>query len=420
MTPHDATRAGRRRCLQGDPVRARRRALLLAGLCLLAGAVSGCWDYRDLERRSPILGMAVDARSDPGSRGYRVTVEIPYPALGGPPGGGGGNGGGGGGRAGGGGNESQSAKVIISGEGGTLGSALVSLSARLERQPLWEHLLAVALSDSVAREGVSPVVDALLRGIFLNARARLFIVEGSAEQLLATAPDLQPLTSRFLRGLEEQFAEFPRFARVLDVRSFDHQHQDTGVALLPRVTLAGGSLVAEGAAIVQSGRLKGWLDADITEGVNWWLGNVNTAVIEFPCPEGDAEDTVTLRARAGGSSLKLEQVDGGYPVFQARFTAYGRLLDLARCPFSPDRPHERRRLEEAAARLLEQRIGSAVEKAQSMDIDFIRLGLHIRRHHPDLWRRLDWPADLPRVRVQVSARVVIDDAGDWYRPPRFH
>lgn len=376
---------------------------------------AGCWDYRDLERRSPILGMAVDSRPDAGGRGYKVTVEIPYPALDSPPGGGGG----GGDRAGGGGDGSQSSKVIVSGEGGTLGAALVSLNARLERQPLWEHLLAVALSDSVAREGVSPVIDPVLRGIFLNARARLFIVEGSAEQLLTTTPDLQPLTSRFLRGLEEQFAEFPRFARVPDVRSFDHQHQETGVALLPRVALVADRLVAEGAAIVHSGRLEGWLDADTTEGVNWWLGNVKTSVIEFPCPDG-SENTVTLRARAAGSTLKPEGSADGYPVFHARFIAYGRLLDLARCPIGPDRPEERRRLEESAARLLERRIGSAVEQAQQAGIDFIRLGLHIRRHHPDLWRRMDWPADLSRVRIRVSARVVIDDAGDWYRPPRFH
>src|SRR5690606_18867026 len=129
---------------------------------------AGCWDYRDLERRSPILGMAVDGRPDSGGRGYKVTVEIPDPALDSPPGGGGG----GGGRAGGGGDGSQSSKVIVSGEGGTLGA-------------------------------------------------------------------------------EEQFAEFPRFARVQDMRSFDHQHQETGVALLPRVALVAGRLVAEGAAIVR-------------------------------------------------------------------------------------------------------------------------------------------------------------------------
>lgn len=417
MIPEEPGRIGPGRRATTSPGRPRgtgRRALAIAGLCLLAALAAGCWDYRDLERRSPILGMAVDGRPDSGGRGYKVTVEIPYPALDSPPGGGGG----GGGRAGGGGDGSQSSKVIVSGEGGTLGAALVSLNARLERQPLWEHLLAVALSDSVARDGVSPVVDAVLRGAFLNARARLFIVEGSAEQLLATTPDLQPLTSRFLRGLEEQFAEFPRFARVQDMRSFDHQHQETGVALLPRVALVGGRLVAEGAAIVRSGRLEGWLDADVTEGVNWWLGHVKTSVIEFPCPDG-SEDTVTLRARAAGSTLRPQGAEDGYPVFHAHFSAYGRLLDLARCPVSPDRPEGRRRLEEAAARLLEQRIGSAVERAQTMGIDFIRLGLHMRRHHPDLWRRLDWPADLSRVRVRVSARVVIDDAGDWYRPPRF-
>src|SRR5690606_7809907 len=125
--------------------RSVRRGLAAVALCLLAATAAGCWDYRDLERRSPILGMAVDTRSASDGQGYRVTVEIPYPASGASPGAGGG-----GILGGGGGDDTQSPKVIVSGEGGTLGAALVSLNARLERQPLWEHLLAIVLSDSVA------------------------------------------------------------------------------------------------------------------------------------------------------------------------------------------------------------------------------------------------------------------------------
>ena len=276
--------------------RVKSIALGLA-LCGLAAVATGCWDYRDLERRSSVMGMGVDKTTENGASLYRVTVEIPHPSGAGPSGGiaqgGGGDGGG----------ESPPPKVVTSGEGSTFGAALISLSSRIERLPLWEHLLAVVVSESAAREGLSPIIDALARSTMLNSRARLYITENRAEDVIAFVPLMHPLTSQFLRGLEEQFAEFPRFHRPQDVHSLDRRLEETNAALLPRIALTEGNIVAEGATVIHHGRLAGWLDPIATEGTNWWLGQVKSAIVEFPCPDGNGREPVTVRARAARSAL---------------------------------------------------------------------------------------------------------------------
>lgn len=398
---------------QGRQARQRLSSIVLAlAVCGLAAAAAGCWDYRDLERRSSIMGMGVDKTSENGEAVYRVTVEIPRPSGAGPSGGmaqgGGGDGGGG----------SMPPKVVVSGEGSTFGAALISLSSRIERLPLWEHLLSVVVSESAAREGLSPMIDALARSTMLNSRARLFITENRAEDVIAFLPLMHPLTSQFLRGLEEQFAEFPRFHRPQDVHSLDRLLEETNAALLPRVVLTEGNIVAEGAAVIHHGRLAGWLDPIATEGTNWWLGQVKSAIVEFPCPQGRSAEPVTARARAARSAVTARLQDG-LPAFKGTFDVQGRLLDVAHCSLNPENPQDRRRLEASAARTLEQMIRAGVKQAQAMNIDFLHLGLHVRRHMPDVWRALDWEAVFPQVDVEVTVSFAIDDAGERYRAPTY-
>lgn len=391
--------------------RVKSIALGLA-LCGLAAVATGCWDYRDLERRSSVMGMGVDKTTENGASLYRVTVEIPHPSGAGPSGGiaqgGGGDGGG----------ESPPPKVVTSGEGSTFGAALISLSSRIERLPLWEHLLAVVVSESAAREGLSPIIDALARSTMLNSRARLYITENRAEDVIAFVPLMHPLTSQFLRGLEEQFAEFPRFHRPQDVHSLDRRLEKTNAALLPRIALTEGNIVAEGAAVIHHGRLAGWLDPIATEGTNWWLGQVKSAIVEFPCPDGNGREPVTVRARAARSALTA-RIEDGVPVFEGTFDVLGRLLDVAHCPLNPGDPGERRRLEASAARTLENMIRAGIRRAKEMNIDFLQLGLHLRRHMPATWKTLDWEAAFPRSDVKVAVTFAIDDAGERYKAPTY-
>src|SRR5690606_6171788 len=136
-------------------------------------------------------------------------------------------------------------------------------------------------------------------------------------------------------GLEEQFAEFPRFHRPQDVHSLDRLLEETNAALLPRVVLTEGNIVAEGAAVIHHGRLAGWLDPIATEGTNWWLGQVKSAIVEFPCPQGRSAEPATARARAARSAVTARLQDG-LPAFKGTFDVQGRLLDVAHCSLNPE------------------------------------------------------------------------------------
>lgn len=377
---------------------------------LLTVVIAGCWDYRDLERRISVMGIGVDLNNDDSSLMYQVAIEIPNPHA---------SNAGSGGEENGGSGRSNGEKLIIKSNGITIASALLSMAREIDRLPLWEHVLSIVISEDVARDGVAAVVDGFIRSTVVNARARVFVVDGaSAEDVVAYAPSLQPLSARFLRSFEYQYSEIPIFARTQDVYSVDARLQEWGVLLLPRIIFSKeGRLAAEGAAVIKDGIFIDWLDKHETEGANWWLDQVHSSTIDFPCPV-NPEKHVTLRLKPGGNALNIAEMNGEIEV-DARFKATGRIISLAGCRMNPANVSERREMEKAVSNELEQRIMLAIERAQQLNTDFLSAGLHLKRHDPKMWGQLDWDHIFPQTKLTAAVNIAIADPGEWNRPPEF-
>lgn len=349
----------------------QRVAFLAIGALLLAG----CWDYIDIERRSLVMGIGIDAR---GELQMELTVEIPVPAAA-DPGEAGGEGGGG----------DMDPKLVASEIADSLLWAANNLRGQLERDPMWEQVVAVVVGEEAARRGIASVSDAVMRFVDLNMRAHLYVVEGEAKDVIGFQPPMQPLVAKMLRGQSDQFPVHPRFARPQAFVLIHRELRDKGVSLVPRLTLEDERLRMHGAAVLADGVLAGWLDGDEAEGVNWVRGWVKRSLVQSACT-GHPDGHVSAWTRLINHRIEADEMEGR-PRFQIDITLGARLVDLARCPLAPEDEEDIKTIEKAIVQTVADTVEGAVLRAQKeLQIDFLGLGERWRRKFPHKYDKQGW------------------------------
>lgn len=373
----------------------RLRKAACAGLVvLLALLLSACWDYRDIELRAFLMSIGIDYDPAAQEGPYTATVEIPHPkgAQESADGGGG-----------------SSPKLVIQNHGETLTTAFYSLPRLIDRLPMWEQLVNILISEEVAKQGIDPLVDLFMRSVRLNSRARLYIVDGNAAELIALTPKFEPMTGSSLRNIEQAFPEMPIFAKPLEFHTINVRMQQ-GPVLLPRIKLENGSLLVEGAAVIDDGHFVAWLDRETTEGANWLLGHVSNYNLQSACP-GYPDGLANLVVSNSRTHLRIRfEDDMPHFVYSLRGTA--RISNLTACPLRPQNVDDVRMLEEAAnQRLWEIALRAITQARDELGVDFLRWETHLRQRHPRRWRELDWQTLFPDLPVTVAVDLRIRDVG---------
>lgn len=381
--------------------------MVVLALTATAALLGGCWDYLDLERRGLIMAIGVD--SDPENpQGLRMSVELPAPATqaeqstegqGG-----------------------RSRKVVMQASGASVIEAANRLRGEMDREPLWTQVLALVVGESVAREGISRVLDASMRYDPLNLRALLYLTDGEAQPLLEYVPDGHSLTAMVLSSFASQAPFYPEAIRPRDLMSIHRDLRELGSAVVPRVTVAGERLHMSGGGVLHAGALVGWLDPEQTAGTNWLLGWIQWAPILFACP-GHPQGQVVVLARLVGHRVDVTLAQG-LPRFHVRISIAGRVVEMARCPLDLANPRELKQLADAMTGTVRLQAEKALTRAQKeLQVDYLRLGEQLRRRYPQVWQALDWDAVFPETEVDIevlAARAGIESPGlvRWAVPYR--
>ena len=382
--------------------RLARLLALLATVTLL----SGCWDYFDLERRAPVMGIGIDRAEGPDG-GFVVTAEIPRATLasqtsltGGPRGG------------------QREPYILVTARGATIGEALHNLNATIARRALWEQVISVVISEDVLQEGISPLLDLFNRNATFNSRARIYAAAGTARDVFTFQPDFQPFVAVFLDEMGEEFALEPHFAGPPDVHTVEHELEESAAVLLPVVRKNGTDLQLDGSVALTRGVLVARLDGRITEGAQWLLGRVKQSVTLIPCPrEPSVRLAVTLRTTKRTVRVSLEN---GLPHFRVELAADMRVEEFSRCPLNLRDPGDRKALEDQAARALARLGQEAADYAREVGVDFLRFGTLVERKFPAVWEEINWRDTFPRSTITVRATTLLKTAGELRRPPTLH
>ncbi|HYF91643.1 MAG TPA: Ger(x)C family spore germination protein [Symbiobacteriaceae bacterium] len=389
-------------------MRLRRMAAVLLALLM---TLSGCWSRRELTEVSFAGLMGVDWAEGQ----YLITLNIWLPGRQG-------------GERGGGGTPGHKVMTVTE-RGPSPDGALAKLDQVLPRSLTLAHVRAVIFGEEMARKGIGPVMDFLLRSVEIRPNAFVGIASGSAFELLGARPR-QDIPAAGPLGYHDAALRRSSVTPIRRVAETANTLQEEGIDLTLPLFRRGNQpppkppdvydegalresegnadeIVFGGAGVFRGDKLVGWLTPDETRGTLWGTDQMGHGAISAECPKPEPDNRIIYRLRKGQGKADVELV-GGKPRGVIRVNVVADVNDVT-CTDTMIRDGDIRSL----IRVLDSRVRANVDRAvgvmRETGADIFGFGQNLFRADPAAFlAREDQWSDIVRempVTVQIDARV---------------
>ena len=376
-------------------------------LLLLTGLSSGCWDQRELERLAIVSGIGIDLHPD--GENYQVSFQIirPDDVLGGR----GGTGGGGGGGA-------NKPFWTLKAEGKTVFDAIRNATFESSRRLFLSHNKVVIINEEVAKKGIFPIIEFLMRDAEPRLSEWLLVTPDQAEKVLQVESKLEKVPAT---GIAHQLQTYHATSKVRAVSLYDFanhfvQKKTAGTMPVIRIVETDGEkiLKLEKTAVFKEDKLAGDLDYRETRGLLWVLGEVRGGIIVLELPDDGATVSIVISEATGKISavvkerplkmqveIDLEAILGGQSTEQNLVT-----------------PEKTNFLEKLTAEAITGEVEAALSKARQLGADIFGFAEHLHRYHPQVWKELqkEWESYFRQLDVTIKVKVLIAEVGLTRRP----
>lgn len=255
--------------------------------------LGGCWDLREINEIGLVTAVGIDKGTEPNR--YAVTVQIANQSTEGS----------GGSESGG---KSKSEMWIGTEEGDSLFDAARKLSSVSSRRIMWAHNNVVIIGESLAREGIIPVIDFFTHNPELRMKSAVAVSNGDAKKYIAAKAGMESpsgvsyILLESYRSLSAESVE----SHMLDVSAdLKNQYSNPLITVIDMKKLpkqsgdgdksGGGTETVKmtGAAVFKRDKMVGWLSPEETRGVSWILNETkSTAVAVTDLEYGNKNVTV--------------------------------------------------------------------------------------------------------------------------------
>ncbi len=222
-----------------------RRICLLTIVCLSFSVltVSCGYDARELDHRSMIAGIAIDRAVE--EDGLTVSFQLPVLGLGTEV------------------SPRQKDFEVISSSDKTIMEAITNIETSTPRALFFGHLKVVAISEDVAKDNLSEVLDVLERHPQVGNQVYLLIIEDtSAKEFLSVKTPLISLPSLYV---DTFFKARQKTTRTTDTQLFEYlrdSHSASDSGYIPLARIKEGIVHIQDLAILKNHRMVGVLRGD--------------------------------------------------------------------------------------------------------------------------------------------------------------
>lgn len=362
-------------------------APLLLGGCAAPGSAGGSLysNYRDIEDLQLVRTMGFDG----GLGRMQITVSSVQ-------------------------GQSQSPTVLLSAQGAGIASAAGKLQDWAAQEELFfAHTQYVLVGEETAREGLTGILDYFERDTRTRLDLPLFIVrDGTAAELIAGAGVGDYEITEVLSALRRD-AEKRGSAYCFSLMEIAQRLSRSGAALCCAVTAAplGGNVPSDtedtqtaleaGYAVLRGGALAGFLDREVTQGVNLLLDKAGTESIVLT-HNGTA---VTVDLEEGRTEITPRWDNRGHLQLQVRMEYQAGITELSRGSALDEAGLTA--LEESFSRFLADRADAALGSARALDADFLEIGRLVQRADPVRFAAMSWEGFPDTVTWEIQARGTI-------------
>lgn len=396
-------------------------AFIMIGMVFL----TGCWDYKEIQDRGYVLGIAID-KVPPLPKGfepeseylserelekmplqqekptYAYTIQIPIVAhaKNQPVG------------AGGGGSDKEGSWDLTI-EGYSAMEANRQFSTRINYPPFYEHMQVIVISEIVAKEGVGKVLDFFLRDHEMRRRTRVFVTPGSAKKILDVEPRIDDYPAIYLAQLPLNADKTSRILHKTDLGEMSQSIHGGVDFALPRIIATKDEIKNAGCAVFKGDKMVGWLGELDTVYTKWIRDGVLGGVIVVPMP-GKEKGVATLeifkaktktRPKVEGGQIKMDiQVKATFSFAEETGTLGENILD----------ENLIEALEKEAEKYLKENMEDTIRYVQKeFGADIFHFRLVLEQYDPKTWEEIkdQWEDIFPQIEPVITVEAKISQIG---------
>ncbi|WP_426452587.1 Ger(x)C family spore germination protein [Paenibacillus sp. S-38] len=384
---------------------------ILIACCTLL--LTGCWNRREMNQLAINMGLGID-KDDKG--GYRITAQVVEPREVASRQGGGGN----------------SPVTVYQTTAKTIYEAIGRITEESPRRLYLSHLRILVLGESLAKEGVAPILDFLSRNH--EMRTDFYIVvakESRAEEILKvlTAIEEVPANKLFTSLYESEKSWAPALTITLDrfINDLVKEGRNpvlTGVKIIGKKKASSKKELSmpdpetkikiSSLAVFRKDKLIGWLDEKESKGYVYITNKVYRTVGSMRCPKGGQMNLEIVRSK----TVMTGRVVGGKPEITIEVRNEGNIGEV-QCEVDLTKPETIDELERVASARLQEIVKAALAAAQKKyKSDIFGFGDKIRRSDPKGWDQIkdEWDKLFPQMQVYVKADFQIRRLGTVANP----
>ncbi|MFD0769412.1 Ger(x)C family spore germination protein [Bacillus sp. CGMCC 1.60114] len=368
------------------------KPFLILLLFLTNFLLTGCWDRREVNDTSLVLGTAIDKEK---GKNIRLTVQIliPRAVSSGQVGAGGGGG---------------SQVLVRSAIGENIADAASKLQTTLPRKIFWGHCKMYIIGDKLAKEGgIHEQIDFLLRHPEPRERAYLFVSDGEAADILEFKPSIEPYIGEGLRKLSEM-----HIGMSTTLKDFEQMVTgDAGVALLPMIKVLKEKTGApiSGTAIFKKDKMIGQIDTKVTRGLLWLRNEVQVTAVTVNPKKGESISLDPIRQ----TTKLLPTIENGKWKILAKITSEGTIVQNG-SHLDVMSPNITKKLEKDLETDIKQRMNLSLKQVKKgMNVDAFGFADAFHRKYPKEWEKVKdhWDKVLPQVDVKIAIKTRVRRPG---------
>ncbi|QCJ41324.1 Ger(x)C family spore germination protein [Bacillus sp. S3] len=392
----------------------KRKKLLIIFFSSLI-LLTGCWNRRELNELSIVVGLGIDQENGQ----YLITAQVVNPSeIASKKGGSG-----------------KTPVVVYQSKGETLFEAVRKITTVAPRKLYFAHLRILIFGEEVAKKGIGDIIDALLRDSEVRNDFYITVTKNSsAADVLKVLTPLEKIPANSLfASLEVSAKSWSPTEGVTLVQLVSNMVSDginpilTGVEILGKVsegettknveqTQPKAILQYKGLAIFKQDKLIGWMNERDSRAVHFALGKVKSSVGNVICPDGGKAviEVVDTKAKINTKMSK------GEPRGSIKLKVQGNVAEIECKGLDLTNPASISYLEKESEKNLTQIINTTIQHAQNnFRSDIFGFGEALFRSEPNDWKKYkkNWDQTFSKMPVTVEVDMEIRQTGTINNSP---
>lgn len=213
---------------------------------------------------------------------------------------------------------------VVTGRGSTVFEAVRNTTQILDRINFYAHTKVIIIDESLAKEGLTPLLDFFVRGRQLRGYTLLCIAkQGQARDILKVKTGVDVIPAIYLRDTIKN-TKYNNKAVISSVVDYYRDLLSAGncavagvVEVVPREEDNSGGkqktdaeqIKSSGTAVFKKDRLTGYLDETETQGLNWLVKDLTSGMLLLSS-RLEPDKLISLEIESSKTKIKPEYRDG--------------------------------------------------------------------------------------------------------------